>query len=536
MTVVKCCLAGTLGVVALGVATSAQAPAAQAPAGGRGGVLSQEERPILRQFDKDGNKRLDAAERQAAREWLAAQPGGGRGGPFGGRGGGRGFAPASPGPRMAPSDVRPAGRSPLYDVATLRTVFLQFENADWEKELADFRRTDVDVPAAVTVDGKTYPDVGVHFRGMSSFFMVPESSKRSLNLGFDFAHANQRLLGYRTLNLLNAMGDPTFVRPVLYGEIARHYVPTPKSNYMRVVINGEYWGVYVNVQQFNGDFTREWFSSTKGARWKVPGSPFGQGGMEYLGDRADAYKRIYQIKSKDNDKAWTDLIRMFRVLNETPPERLEAALAPMLDVDGALKFLALEVALVNSDGYWARASDYSIYEDEKGRFHILPHDVNEGIAEEVVGGGRGGVGPGGARGGPPPGLPPGAVPPAGAPPGPGPGGFPAMFGRARVDLDPLIGLDDAKKPLRSKLLAVPALRARYLGYVHEIADRWLDWKTLEPLVRRYQAVIADGVKADTRKLYTFEAFQSGVREGEESLKTFVDRRRAFLFEKRRANP
>ena len=56
------------------------------------------------------------------------------------------------------------------------------------------------------------------------------------------------------------------------------------------------------------------------------------------------------------------------MLNETPPEKLEAALSPMLDVDGALKFLALEVALVNSDGYWTRASDYSIYQDEKGSF------------------------------------------------------------------------------------------------------------------------------------------------------------------------
>ena len=40
------------------------------------------------------------------------------------------------------------------------------------------------------------------------------------------------------------------------------------------------------------------------------------------------------------------------------------------------------------------------------------------------------------------------------------------------------------KPLRSKLLAVPALRARYLSYVSEIAERWLDWQTLEPVARR----------------------------------------------------
>ena len=49
----------------------------------------------------------------------------------------------------------------------------------------------------------------------------------------------------------------------------------------------------------------------------------------------------------------------------------------MLDVDGALKFLALEVALVNNDGYWTRASDYSIYLDTKGMFHLFPHDANE---------------------------------------------------------------------------------------------------------------------------------------------------------------
>jgi hypothetical protein len=99
---------------------------------------------------------------------------------------------------------------------------------------------------------------------------------------------------------------------------------------------------------------------------------------------------------------------------------------------------------------------------------------------------------------------------------------------ASAELDPLIGLDDASKPLRSKLLAVPALRARYLGYVREIADTWLDWRTIEPLVRQYQAVIAADIKADTRKLYTTAQFTSAVDQGMSSLKSFVDRRRAFL--------
>ncbi len=539
------------GLVAAAVAVVRLSSSAQGPVGPGGpggasppfaGLPGMEERKILAQFDKDGNTRLDATERKAAREWLATQPATGFGG-FGGRRGfgppagftpppgfmapgfgGRGRGPTSPGRRMTPADVKPAGRAALYDTGTLRTVFLQFDNADWEQELADFHNTDVEVPATVVVDGESYRDVGVHFRGMSSFMMVQAGSKRSLNLSFDFVNDDQRLLGHRTLNLLNVNGDATFVRPVLYPTIAQRYLPAPKANYVRVAINGEYWGVYVSAEQFNSDFVRDRFGTRRGARWKVPGMPFGQGGMTYLGEEVDAYKRSYDIKSKDDPKSWTSLIHLFKVLNETPASALEAALTPILDVDGALKFLALEVALVNSDGYWARASDYSIYQDEKGRFHVIPHDMNEGLAEESGPGGRG-------RGGfgRPPGSPAGGTAglPPGFPPLP-PGGFAAIFPQARVDLDPLTGLDDASKPLRSKLLAVPALRARYLGYVRDIAENWLDWKVIGPLAQQYQTLIAADVKADTRKLYTFEAFEAGVSQGDESLKSFADRRRAFL--------
>lgn len=506
-----------------GIAIMAVPLAALAQRGGFGPPM-QQERKLLKQFDKNGDKRLDVAERKAAREWLATQPAmgfGRRGGPFGG-----GSAePPAPGKKLTPADVKSLAGAPVYDPGALRTAFLQFEAADWEKELEAFNNTDVDVPATVTIDGKVYKDVGVHFRGMSSYFMVPQGRKRSLNLAFDFADAKQQFAGYKTLNLLNANGDPSFLRPVLYTEIASHYVPTPKMNYMRVVINDENWGVYINTQQFNKDFTRDYFNSTKGARWKVPGSPGGRAGFNYLGDDPAAYKDLYQITSKDDAKDWADLIKVFRVLNETPPDKLEAALAPIFDVDGALKFLAVEVALVNSDGFWARASDYSLYKDDKGILHVLPHDVNEGLGAEEgpPGGGR----RGGRPGGPPPDMGPGGFP--APPPGMGPRG--AGFGGRGFgpmgggpDLDPLVGLDDENKPLRSKLLAVPALRAKYLAYVHDVASTWLDWNRLGPIARRYHDLIAADVKDDTRKLYTNEAFDTGL----DSVKKFAEERRAYL--------
>ena len=193
--------AGLLGVVAgltgyVLLTTVIQAPArAQGPGPGRfqgpppmGPGFPGGEREIVAQFDKNGDKRLDSSERKAARESLAADPGprgfGRRGGPGGfGRGG---MTPGSPGRKLTPADVKSYPSAPLYDLGTLRTVFLQFEDADWEQELAAFNNTDVEVPATVIIDGKTYKNVGVHFRGASSYMMVPEGSKRSLNLSFDF--------------------------------------------------------------------------------------------------------------------------------------------------------------------------------------------------------------------------------------------------------------------------------------------------------------------------------------------------------------
>jgi hypothetical protein len=247
------------------------------------GFGAQQELTLVPQFDKDGDGRLNTEERRAAREYLGAGFRRGRTGALYG---------VTPGPRLTPADVRQYSNEPVYDLSTLRTFFLQFDMEDWEQELSAFYNTDVEVPATVSVDGQTFRDVGVHFRGMSSYRQVPEGYKRSLNLSLDWVHDKQDLGGYQTFNLLNANNDPTFVRAVLYSEIARHYIPTPKANFVRVVINGESWGVYVSTQQFNGDFVREWFKTRDGARWKVPGSPRGRGGLEYLGSPA-AYRRLY---------------------------------------------------------------------------------------------------------------------------------------------------------------------------------------------------------------------------------------------------
>ena len=99
-------------------------------------------------------------------------------------------------------------------------------------------------------------------------------------------------------------------------------------------------------------------------------------------------------------------------------------------------------------------------------------------------------------------------------------------------------MDDATKPLRSRLLAVPSLRRAYLEKVRTIASEWLDWEKLRPVAQSYHDLIAEEVAKDTRKLSSTQAFErslegatpdaQGGRAARMTLREFCEKRRAFL--------
>lgn len=457
-------------------------PGGRGPRGfGPGGPGNRAPQQIAARFDANKDGRLDRQERDAARQWLAENGGGRRGGPGGGPGGrgrrgGRGMPspgmpspgmpgpgmgdaePGRPGPKLQPADVEQFRGRDLYDQGVLRTLFLTFERDDWESELEAFYNTDVEVPCQLQVDNSTLRDVGVRFRGNSSFFGVPTGSKRSLNLSIDAVHGQQRLLGYKTLNLLNAHEDPSFLHEALHAAIGRQFTAVPQSNLVRVVVNGECWGVYCNTQQVNKDWFAEAFGSRKGAHWKVPPEFGGSAALVYQGDDVERYRRLYEAKSGVDDQAWQRLIALCRLLAEADDAELQRELPSMLDIDGAAWFLALDNALLDGDGYLSRGSDYGLFLDQHGVFHVFPYDSNE-----VLGGG----GPGRGRRGPPgqdgrggQGLPGGEPPDGGD--RRGPPGFDGGRGMRRggpMGANPnqgvLAGAEDQNRPLCRRLLSVP---------------------------------------------------------------------------------
>ncbi|MEM6691603.1 MAG: CotH kinase family protein [Planctomycetota bacterium] len=468
---------------------------------------------LLAEFDADSSGWLNETERQAARTQL----GSGMGMNLDIHGiatrlahGGLSMPGTADGQLVEKDSVQPIDGD-LYDTSVLRTIFIDFQSDDWENELESFHNTDVEVPATLTVDGEMLPNCGIRFRGASSYSHVSAGYKRSLNVSIDMADKDQRLKGYKTLNLLNGHGDESLMSTVLYSRIARNYLPTPKANFVRVVINGENWGIYTNVEQFNKDFLKSNFGTKKGARWKVHGSPRGGGGLDYRGENPVSYEHPYEQKS-GGVEATTKLIDLCRILDQTSADELPSKLEPICDVGGLLWFLALDVGLMNGDGYWIRASDYSIYLDKDDKFHFIPHDMNEAFRPARGGGGR-------KRGGMLTGL--GIDFDLGNWMGGGPGrdhrsrdgkgkknqsARPDAHGGQSWELDPFIATDDYDKPLYSKVLAVPKYRQQFLSNLRTLASDSLDWNDLSAFVAQQRELIDQTFKNETHKLSSYEQF------------------------------
>lgn len=424
-----------------------------------------------------------------------------------------------------------AGAQELYDLTTLRTIELRFSQSDWWQQLINNNTSETNLAATLIIDNTSYDSVGVRFRGNTSYSTIGNSQKKSFNIELDWIK-DQDFQGYATLNLNNGYEDPTFMREVLYSNACGSIFPSAKTNFVKLTINGENWGVYVNVQQLDGRFIRDWFSDNDGSRWRgeggastgnqpggviptdpggtVPTNPGGtpptnpggvvptnpgtggvqsmigggvsdgQAALSWLGTDSSKYQSVYSLKATKEEKPWQALIHTCDVLNNTALDSLPTELPKVLNVDEALWQCAFEIVFEDDDGYVnKRGSDYYIYHDyETGQMNLMQFDGNASMI--VV---------------------------SNHTPYP-------VFYRAT----------DTMVPLMNRLMAVPEYRQRYLAHVRTILDHYLTEAYLLPQIDSFRALIEADVQLDTKKLYSNQEFDSNIT----ALKNYVATRRAFL--------
>ena len=386
----------------------------------------------------------------------------------------------------------------LYDESVMRDVYLEFQQANWWQQLESNYGTGVEIKGDMTVDGVTYPDVGVRFKGNTSYTR-PTTQKKSFNISLNSFVPGQDLMGYSTLNFNNAFMDPTFMREVLFSKVCRDYTSAAKGNFVHLIINNENWGVYANIQQLNRDFLEEWYATDTGDRFKVPSAMRnpGKASLNWLGTNSTSYFQWYELKSAD-PAGYDRLVDLCNTLNNTPsgPGYLDA-IESILNLDRALWTLALENAFMDSDGYVHKGSDYALYRDDiHGRWNFLQRDANEAF---------------------------------------GSFGWNSWGTNGAVNLHPNYDITNTDLPVMNLLLNIPEVWERYLAHFQTILDEWIVSAKVTPIVDTWDNLIRAEVQADTKKIYSFNDYLTNlyddVNQGQivfKGLQQFVLDRRTYL--------
>jgi len=373
----------------------------------------------------------------------------------------------------------------LFAVESILEVKLYFEEVDWDQQLDALKQAGEDnrLLGEVIINGEKFTEVGVRYKGNSSYYNVRNEglSKLPFNIKLDYKGKKQALAGnITTLKLSNVFRDPSFLREVLAYEIAGEYMPAPKANYAKVYVNDKYLGLYNNTESIDDLFLDQYYGEHNGTlvkcdpNWHVKAPENCELGdkasLMYLGPDSTCYLGLYEMKTKTG---WDKLIELTQVLNQEF-ESIES----ILNVDQALWMLAFDNVLVNLDSYIGQlCHNYYLYQDTAGIFHPMVWDMNLAFG----GFRRTGIGN-------------------------------SLSNKAMSTLSPFIHFKEKneKRPLITQLLADPFYRKIYVAHIKTIlTEQFLSTRYLERAAA-IQALIRTDVAEDENRLYPLESFEANI--------------------------
>ena len=218
--------------------------------------------------------------------------------------------------------------------------------------------------------------IGVRLRGNTSLFAPKKSFKVDLNAFIP----GQKYADLEKLNVNANQNDPSLLRAGLSWNILRRMgLAGSRTSHVRVELNGEYMGAYLNTEHMDEEFVEEYYDRDGGNFYKClwPAT------LEYISQEPDDYKfevngrRAYELKTNDEEDDYTDIAGFIDVLNNTPDDELPCALEREFTVADFLKVQALDVVSGNWDGYAGNKNNFYLYHNpQTGLFDYIPYDLD----------------------------------------------------------------------------------------------------------------------------------------------------------------
>jgi len=264
----------------------------------------------------------------------------------------------------------------IFDDSYVHEVRVTYDGNIWEKLTSNYIANYPDVPyimADAMIDGIQIDSIGIRQKGFSSNF-GSNGVKKPLKIDFNHYVGGKKYDGLKKINMNNGFGDPAIQRDKLcYNILDKAGVDASRSSYARVYLNDVYWGLYLLVEQVDRIFIKKNFGNNSGNLFKN----MGNSALEWLGSDTTSYQQIFELKTDNNDRAWSDFVNFIDILNNSNDDDFKEAIAEVFDVDLYMKVLAVDVATGNWDSYIEHGRNFYLYQDaESEKFNWVPWDYN----------------------------------------------------------------------------------------------------------------------------------------------------------------
>ena len=280
----------------------------------------------------------------------------------------------------------------LFDEDSLRVINLEFYLPSYHSYLVNswYYSPSDRIPATLTLNGTTYDSVGVRYKGNSTFCLPNDNlnPKVPYNIDMNYFIDGQQLLDYNKMKLANAWMDPTFVKQIVSSNIYRRYLPTGESNLVKLNVQGNYVGLYVNDESINKQFLKKHFDEKSGPLFKcdnidrfcdTANAPSAMPpNLYYMGDDTTLYYDSYDMKS---EQGWGELVNLIKVL-DLDFQNIDS----VLNVDRILWAFAVNQVIQNLDCYNTYyIHNYYLYQTKDGLFQMIPWDLDNSFSGAIMG-------------------------------------------------------------------------------------------------------------------------------------------------------
>ncbi|NCG18009.1 MAG: hypothetical protein GWP91_03230 [Rhodobacterales bacterium] len=268
--------------------------------------------------------------------------------------------PVDPGLSRDPSDV-------LFPTDQVIRVDLTLSNVAVQTLMGDNQAR---VEASVTVLGTTLEQVELTIKGgYGSGREFHEKAAFRMNL--DRFDPEGPIRGQEHLTLNNMVQDPSAVHETLTYRLMREAgIPAPRVAHVELYMNGQYRGLYLNVETPDDQFLKRHFADPTGNLYEgVYGADVTLGAM---GDLDQDEQGIGDVSDG------SEVVALAEFLALEPDESHWAEYQARFDVDRTLKMLAAEVIVQHWDGYFWYPNNYRIYHSPSDdRWTLLPWGTDQ---------------------------------------------------------------------------------------------------------------------------------------------------------------